>query len=111
MSPDHVDTNALANATAVSPQSLPLLQSNLAALNQQLMEARRQFVVTHPAVRAIKAQIKDLQLSQAATLKAMSEAADAKEKTARQLFLEQDQLVRNVNAKAAELEKKWGLAK
>ncbi|MGN6504233.1 MAG: polysaccharide biosynthesis tyrosine autokinase [Tepidisphaeraceae bacterium] len=103
MSPDHVDTNALANATAVSPQSLPLLQSNLAALNQQLMEARRQFVVTHPAVRAIKAQIKDLQLSQAATLKAMSEAADAKEKTARQLFLEQDQLVRNVNAKAAEL--------
>ena len=103
MTPDKIDADALSNASAVSPQSLPLLNNNLAALNQQLMEAKRQFVPTHPLVRAIKAQIKDLELSQAATLKAMFESATTSEKNARALYVHQQDVTHNLNAKAAEL--------
>ncbi|HEX8325568.1 MAG TPA: hypothetical protein VF595_16820, partial [Tepidisphaeraceae bacterium] len=65
MTPDKIDADRMASATAVSADSLPLVKSNLAALSQQLIEAKRQFVPSHPAVRTVQRQIKDLQLSQA----------------------------------------------
>jgi polysaccharide biosynthesis transport protein len=98
------DTEALKNATAVSAQNIDLLNNNLAGLNQQLIEAKRRFVPTHPAVRTIKSQIKDLQLSQAATLKSMYEASQSREAEARKLLVEQEQIVANLDAKAAEKE-------
>ncbi len=98
------DADTLKDATAVSAQNIDLLTNNLAGLNQQLIEAKRRFVPTHPAVRTIRAQIKDLQLSQAATLKAMYEASQTRETENRKLLVEQEQLVANLDAKAAEKE-------
>lgn len=100
--PDKYDEQALKQATAVSAQNIDLLTSNLAALNQQLIETKRRFVPSHPAVRTIRAQIKDLQLSLAAALKLMYETAREKEAQARQMLVEQEQIVANLDAKAAE---------
>lgn len=103
MTLEKIDQAKLDAATAVSPQSLSLLRNNLAALNQQLIEAKRQFVPTHPAVRTIQAQIKDLQLSQAATLKGVYEMAMSKEAEAQKLFQEANTLTQENEKKAAEL--------
>ena len=103
MTPEKVDQQKLASATVVSPESLPILKGNLAGLNQQLIEAKRQFVPSHPAVRQVQAQIKDLQLAQAATLLAMSDSAVRKEQDARQLYAEQEKITHNINAKVAEM--------
>ncbi len=100
---DTLDASKLENATAVSPQSLNMLRNNLAALNQQLIEAKRQFVPTHPAVRTIQAQIKDLQLSQAATLRSIFETAKSKEEEARKLYVSQNDLTQQIDAKSAEM--------
>lgn len=108
MTPDKVDESKLANATAVSAQSLELLQNNLAALNQQLIEAKRRFVPTHPAVRTVQAQIKDLQLSQAATLLAAFRESTNLERNQRELLLEQEKIVQNLGAKIAEAESLQG---
>ncbi|MDB5324885.1 MAG: capsular exopolysaccharide family [Phycisphaerales bacterium] len=103
MTPDKIDQAKLASATVVSPESLPVLKNNLAGLSQQLIEAKRQFVPSHPAVRQVQAQIKDLQLAQAATLVTVSQSATRKEQEARQLYAEQEKVTQNINAKAAEL--------
>lgn len=103
MTPDKIDQAKLASATIVSPESLPVLKNNLAALNQQLIEAKRQFVPSHPAVRQIQSQIKDLQLAQAATLVTVAESAQRQEKDSRALYAEQEKVTQNINAKAAEL--------
>lgn len=103
MTPDAVDAARLGTATVVSADSLPLLKSNLSALSQQIIEAKRQFVPSHPAVRTIQRQIKDLQLSQAATLQAMVTSANRNEKEARELYAGQEKITQNINAKAAEL--------
>ncbi|MBC7782356.1 MAG: polysaccharide biosynthesis tyrosine autokinase [Burkholderiales bacterium] len=102
--PEKFDEKKLASATAVSAASLGMLQKNLSALNQQLIEAKRRFVPSHPAVRTIQAQIKDLQLSQAATLRVMFETASTLEKQSRQKLVEQEQTVRNLDDKAGELD-------
>jgi capsular exopolysaccharide synthesis family protein len=102
--PEQFDEAKLENATAVSPQSVTMLKNNLAALSQQLIEAKRQFVPTHPAVRTIQAQIKDLQLSLASTLKAMYATASTKEREARKLLVAEQETANKVDAKAAELE-------
>lgn len=103
MSLDKIDQAKLDAATAVSPQSLKLLQSNLGALNQQLIEAKRQFVPTHPAVRQLQAQIRDLQASQAATLKGIYETAMSKEAEAQKLFQEASVVTQEIDKKAAEV--------
>jgi polysaccharide biosynthesis transport protein len=103
MTLDNVNDAKLNDATAVSVESIGLLQSNLAGLNQQLIEAKRQFVPTHPAVRTIQAQIKDLQLSQAATLRNAFASAKKREADARELYVKQDELTRQIDVKAAEL--------
>jgi capsular exopolysaccharide synthesis family protein len=100
---DKYDAAKLAGATAVAPQSMDLLRGNLAGLSQQLIEAKRQFVPTHPAVRTIQAQLKDLQLSQAATLRGMYAAATDREETVRRQLNEGNERVQGLNKKAAEL--------
>lgn len=102
------DEAKLNDATAVSSQNLELLANNIAGLHQQLIEARRRFVPSHPAVRTIKAQIADLQLSQAATLKSAYETALTQERQSRKLLVEQEQIVQNLDAKAAEKESLTG---
>ncbi|HEY0007437.1 MAG TPA: polysaccharide biosynthesis tyrosine autokinase [Tepidisphaeraceae bacterium] len=100
---ENYDTAKVEAADVVSPQSLDLLKNNLAALNQQLIEAKRKFVPTHPAVRTIQAQIRSMQLSQVKTLKVAMETSQAKEKSSREILIEQEQLAQNLNAKAVEI--------
>ncbi len=102
------DEKKLQEATAVSAQNVTLLRDNLVGLNQQLIEAKRRFVPTHPAVRTIQSQIKDLRLSQAATLKGMFETSRAREQETRRLLVDQEQVVQNLDAKAAEKESLGG---
>ncbi len=102
--PDKLDEKKLAGAAAVSAQSLPMLQNNLAALSQQLIEAKRRFVPSHPAVRTIQSQIRDLQLSQAATLRSMYNTSRQREVETGKLLIEQEAIVQNLDAKAAEIE-------
>ena len=97
------DAAKLAAATAVAPQSLDLLRSNMGALSQQLIEAKRQFWPTHPAVRTIQAQLKDMQLSQAATLNGMYAAAEATEVKMRQQLERQSEMASGLVRKATEM--------
>ena len=102
--PEKIDEKKLASAAAVSAQSLQMLQGNLAALSQQLIEAKRRFVPSHPAVRTVQAQIKDLQLSQAATLRSMYSISKQRELETGKLLIQQEAIVQNLDAKTAEIE-------
>ncbi len=102
------DQKKLDSATVASPSTLPLLEKNLSALSQQLVEARRRFVPTHPAVRTIMNQIKDLQLTQAATLRSMYATASTNEKQVRADLVQHQQVLQNINANAAEIESLTG---
>ncbi|MGC4033430.1 MAG: polysaccharide biosynthesis tyrosine autokinase [Tepidisphaeraceae bacterium] len=103
MKPDAIDQGKLDNATVVSLDSLPVLKGNLASLSQQLIEAKRQYVPSHPYVRTIQRQIKDIQFAQAALLQKALVSAAKKEAEATDLYKSQEEVTRNINAKAAEL--------
>lgn len=103
MKPDAVNQEKLESATVVSVEGLVILKDNLAKMSQQLIEAKRQYVPSHPAVRAVQAQIKEMQLSRAATLQVVSQAAAKADANSRKLVAEQETITRNIDKKAAEL--------
>lgn len=105
MTPDAIDESKLASATAASAQQLDMLQNNLALLNQQLIEAKRRFVPSHPAVRTLQAQIRDSQLTLAATLLAAYRESTSLEKNQRQVYAEQEKIAQNLGSKLAEVKR------
>ena len=103
MTPDKPDADRLASATVVGPEMLPVLQDNLKAMSQQLIEAKRQLLPSSPIVRNVQNQIKDMRLSQAATLQTMVATAVQKQAATEELYGQAEKSAQEANAKLAEL--------
>lgn len=104
MTPEQIDQDKLNSASAVSADGLSILRQNLASMSQQLIEAKRQYVPSHPAVRSVQRQIKDMQLSLAAAMQSVVSSAASREKDTQELLAEQEKITQNLNAKVAEQE-------
>lgn len=91
--PEKYESAKLDAAAVGSAANLNVIRDNLSKLSHQLQEARRQFLPTHPAVRAMTAQIKDLQLTHAATLRTAYRTASETEAALNTKYLEQKKLI------------------